>query len=161
MFEHIHRSSIQHIEKNTADTLILGSATRRIGSRLFYTGCVLFIISMLTRGFMMNALGKIAVIPLALATLILVYSVWRFSAVARVVFSKQDGKVYRIYKHLGYLQKIYTTPLLSIDAAEVITSSNGHAVLQLCKDNHMYITLAEGRHDYTHIANAINAFIKD
>jgi hypothetical protein len=84
-----------------------------------------------------------AAITLGISTIVLFSGVWILSAVATVVFDKSQSKVYFVYKHLGYLQKIYTHPLTSFDQVQLLQTGSGKLRLQLLKDDGTEITVAE------------------
>src|SRR4051812_35385949 len=92
------------VKERTNDYLILESIRNKVWNPVFTIGAITFFLSMTLRGFFDQSL---AVIPLGISTFILFDGIWILSATAQVVFDKNESRVYFIYKHLGYLQKIY------------------------------------------------------
>lgn len=107
--------------------LILESKRKKVFNPVFTIGVICFIGSMF---FKANNDADIAAIPLAISTVILLSGVWILSEAGKVVFDKTEGKIYCIYNHLGYLQKIYVHSIKAVDAINL----QGH-VLILEKDN--------------------------
>ena len=83
---------------------------------------------------------KIAAIPLLIATIILLIGVWKLSGTGKIYFEKNEGKLFRFYKHLGYIQKLYSTPVRSIENVEI--SSSGNSTLALRLDTNQLIILS-------------------
>jgi hypothetical protein len=129
--EKIHYCSIEDIILETDKELVLNSRRKKVFNPVFVTGCILFVSGMILKA---NVNEKWAAIPLAVAALILFTGIWILSANAKLVFDCYEQKVFRIYSHLGYLRKIYTIPLLSIERME-IKSSEGINKLYLVRDN--------------------------
>ena len=84
---------------------------------------------------------RYAVFPLAVSTIILISGVWLLSATATIIFDKVESKSYFVYKHLGYLQKIYEHPLSSFDEV-ALNRLNGKSTIQLLKDDGTLIKVA-------------------
>lgn len=112
----IHFVSTPQIAIASTEKIVLVSRLRRVFNPVFVTGIILFVASMLLKA---NRSEAAAAIPLALSSLILLYGVWLLSAQGMVIISREEKKVIRIYKHLGYLQKIFITPLQSVDGIEI------------------------------------------
>ena len=128
------------VKEISADHLILESIQNKVWNPVFTIGVVAFFLSMTLRGF----LGQhFAVIPLGLSTFVLFAGVWKLSSASIIVFDKKESQAYFVYKHLGYLQKIYTHALTSIEAVNVIDLGNGKFRLQLKKDDGTKIKVAE------------------
>ncbi|MEP7127576.1 MAG: hypothetical protein ABI729_01855 [Chitinophagales bacterium] len=147
------------IKENAKQHLITVSIPNKVWNPVFVVGTVTFVCSMLFRGFFD---ATFAVLPLALSTMVLFAGVWILSANGMVVFDKGDSNCYCIYKHLGYLQKIYTYPLTSIDS---ILIKNHHAKvfsLYLVKDDGIIVKVAESKNKDTlsGIAAEIAQFLK-
>jgi hypothetical protein len=62
--------------------------------------------------------------------------------VATVVFDKNESKVYFVYKHLGYLQKVYMLPLTSIDEVHLTGVADGKFRIEILKDDGLQIKVA-------------------
>ena len=118
--------------------LILHNRQRKVFNAWFSIGCVAFICSMFFKA-MHNE--QIAALPLALSTIILMTGVWKLSGTGKIYFEKNEGKVFRFYKHLGYIQKLYSTPLRSIENVEV--QLNEIPILGLRMDNNQLIILSK------------------
>jgi hypothetical protein len=131
--------SVLKLSERTEDHLIIKSVPKKVWNPVFSVGVITFVASMLLRGFLDAGL---AVFPLALSTLILFSGIWILSANGLVVFDKQESNCYFIFKHLGYLQKIYTYPLTSIDRV-LLNRSGGKQVLTLYKDDGNVVKLAD------------------
>lgn len=118
--------------------LVLISTRAKVWNPVFTVGVITFTCSMLFRGFLD---AQIAVLPLAISTLILFSGVWILSAHGMAVLDKTDSNCYLIYKHLGYLQKEYIHPLTSFDKV-CITGSGGRFTMSLLKDDGKSVKLA-------------------
>ena len=116
--------------------LILHSRARKVFNAWFSAGCIAFICSMIFKSMHDE---KITALPLALSTFILIAGVWKLSGTGKIYFEKNEGKLFRFYKHLGYIQKLYSTPLRSIENVEL--QLNETPVLALRMDNNQLIIL--------------------
>lgn len=127
--------------------------SRFIGSIMFFMSCMLL---------KANVDDAWAAIPLGFSAWILFSGVWNISGNGKVVFDKNDQILYRVYKHLGYMQIIYTTPLSSVIKAET-TQKESRINLILTLDNLETITIStlpsEKLKDAEEIAGMINRFI--
>jgi hypothetical protein len=154
---HINHVNTPLIREKSEDVLILESIQKRVWNPVFTVGAIAFVISMLIRGFL-NA--YLAVIPLGLSTIVLICGVWILSANGTVVFDKGDSKVYFIYKHLGYLQKIYVHALTSFESVlleEVEVSKNR---LYLLKDDSSRLKITNANNGLqSELADEISAFL--
>ena len=83
---------------------------------------------------------QIAALPLMFSTIILITGVWKLSGNGKIYFEKNEGKVFRFYKHLGYIQKLYSNPIRSIENVEV--QLKGIPTLGLRMDNSQLIILS-------------------
>ena len=128
------------VKAKSDEHLILESIRNKVWNPVFTIGVITFVLAMTLRGFFNQ---YYAVVPLGLSTIVLFSGIWILSAVAMVVFDKNDSKVYFIYKHLGYLQKVYVHALTSFDELELIDSGNGKFRLQLLKDDGAQVKVAE------------------
>jgi hypothetical protein len=124
------------------DHLILESVRNKVWNPVFTVGVVTFILSMTLRGFFDQ---HYAAVSLGISTFILFAGVWKLSSAALVIFDKKESKVYFVYKHLGYLQKIYMYPLTSFEAVEVVDLGNGIFRLELQKDDGTSVKIAESK----------------
>ena len=141
----IYRLNYYHapvIREKADDHLILESIRNKEWNPVFTIGIITFILSMTLRGFFDQ---HYAAVPLGLSTFILFAGVWKLSSTALVIFDKTESKVYFVYKHLGYLQKIYMYPLTSFDSVEVVDFGNGIFRLQLQKDDGTSVKIAESK----------------
>ena len=127
------------VKRQTIDFLMLESIRNKVWNPVFTIGAITFFLSMTLRGFFNQAY---AVIPLGISTIVLVSGVWILSATALIVFDKTESRIYCIYKHLGYLQKIYTYPLTSFDEIFLEETGNQKFSLQLLKDDGNFIMVA-------------------
>ncbi len=150
--------SVIQLGDKTEEHLILKSAPRKVWNPVFSIGVISFVTSMLFRGFFDASL---AVLPLALSTVILFSGIWILSGNGLVVFDKQESNCYFIYKHLGYLQKIYTYPLTSIEKI-LITGATAKQTLKLCKDdgNMVRLTNSEDNDQLRFIGNELSVFLQ-
>jgi hypothetical protein len=130
------------VKEQGDEFLVLESIRNKVWNPVFTIGTVAFVLSMTLRGFFDQAL---AVIPLGLSTLVLFSGVWILSATATVVFDKKESKAYFVYKHLGYLQKVYMHPLTSFDEVRVINSGNSKRQIRLLKDDGTDVMVAAGK----------------
>ena len=121
----MHFVSTPLVLSENENELVLGSRRRRVFNPLFVTGCVLFIASMFLKA---NVDNRLAAIPLGISSIVLLAGVWHLSANGLVVFNRRAQKVFRVYTHLGYVQKVYETPMQSI---ETVVLQNGKIYLQL------------------------------
>jgi hypothetical protein len=110
--EIIHRIDTPLAGEFSTDYLVLKSEQKKVFNPFFTTGIFLFMASMI---FKANVSHDWAALPLAVSTIILVVGVWKLSANGKIVFDKKEKKLFRIYKHLGYLQKIFVNPLAQIE----------------------------------------------
>ena len=127
------------VKERQEQYLILESLRSKIWNPVFTVGVITFVTSMLFRGFLNSSS---AVYPLGISTLILFSGIWILSANAQIVFDKDSSLCYVIYKHLGYLQKIYTYPLTSFDEIFLEETGNQKFSLQLLKDDGNFIMVA-------------------
>jgi hypothetical protein len=139
---HLNYFHAHVVREKAEDHLILESVRNKVWNPVFTIGMITFILSMILRGFFDQ---HYAAVSLGISTFVLFAGVWKLSATAMVIFDKNESKVYFIYKHLGYLQKIYMYPLTSFDAVEVVDLGNGVFRLQLQKDDGASVKIAESR----------------
>jgi len=147
------------VKEKSVDHLILESIRNKVWNPVFTIGVITFVLAMTLRGFFNQ---YYAVVPLGLSTIVLFSGIWILSAVAMVVFDKNESKVYFIYKHLGYLQKIYVHPLTSFDEVIIEEEGNGRFRLEVLKDDGTVIKIAE-RKDQKVIqitAEEVSSFLK-
>ena len=121
------------IEREEKTFLILVSKQEKVFNPLFTTGIICFIASLF---FKANVDADAAAIPLGISTLILISGVWLLSGTGKIVFDKTDEKIYCIYSHLGYLQKIYQYSIKAVDAVELI---NHQLILQLDNGEKVFV----------------------
>lgn len=150
--EIIHRINTPQPGESSADFLILKSVQKKVFNPFFTMGIILFMASMI---FKANVSRDWAALPLAVSTIILITGVWKLSANGKVVFDKKEKKLFRIYKHLGYLQKMYVSPLEQID--KVINDDKRGLYLKL--DNQKEIILNDSEVD-AGIFEAVKDFMK-
>jgi hypothetical protein len=112
LIKKINRVDCFLIERNNENLLILVSKRGKVFNPTFTFGIIAFIASMI---FKANVDADVAAIPLGISTLILISGVWILSGVGKIVFNKSERKIYCIYSHLGYLQKIYVHSLSAVD----------------------------------------------
>ncbi len=84
---------------------------------------------------------QLAALPLMFSTIILITGVWKLSGTGKIYFEKNEGKVFRFYKHLGYIQKLYSNPIRSIENVEVQLKEI--STLGLRMDNNQLIILSK------------------
>ena len=123
--------------------LILYNRQRKVFNAWFSVGCILFVCSMFFKAMHDE---KIAALPLAISTFILLTGVWKLSGAGKIYFDKSAGKIYRFYKHLGYVQKLYTNPIQSVEYIEV----NGNS-LSIRMDNSDLILITSEKNTTTEI----------
>lgn len=144
--------------RNNAELVIASKPHRVIDARFIFS-IFIFTAAMVLKA---NTDSVWAALLLGYCALHLFFNVWRISGNALVVFDKNDSSVYRIYKHLGYLQKIYSTPLSSVIQAKVNTSKD-YAFLVLVLDNLTEIVISKqkinNQTSLEAIANEISTFI--
>ncbi|MCY7408897.1 MAG: hypothetical protein LH473_01360 [Chitinophagales bacterium] len=128
------------LKEKTSDHLILESIRNKVWNPVFTMGAITFFLSMMLRGFFDQAF---AVIPLGLSTIVLFSGIWILSANAVVIFDKKQSEVLFIYKHLGYLQKIYMHPISSIEEITLTKLSSGKYRFQFLKDDGNSVKIAE------------------
>lgn len=128
------------VREKADDHLILESVRNKVWNPVFTIGVIMFILSMTLRGFFDQ---HYAAIFLGISTFILFAGIWKLSSVALVIFDKNDSKIYFVYKHLGYLQKVYMYPLTSFDSVEVVALEKEIFRLQLQKDDGTTVKIAE------------------
>ncbi|MBK9729695.1 MAG: hypothetical protein IPO83_00115 [Chitinophagaceae bacterium] len=147
------------IKENAEQHLMMVSIRNKVWNPVFIVGTITFVCSMLFRGFLD---ATFAVIPLALSTIILFAGVWILSANGMVVFDKRDSNCYCIYKHLGYLQKIYSYPLTSIDSILMKKHQAEYFSLYLLKDDGILVKIAESKNKETLsiLSTEISLFLK-
>ncbi len=147
LFERINHVDCCLIEQDESGLLILRSRQKKIFNPVFILGIILFISSMFFKA--LND-SPAAAIPLGVSTLILISGVWILSGVGKIVFDKTEGKIYCVYKHLGYIQKVYVHSLLEIDSVELqlhkltLEKDNGETILisgNTSSDNHQHETV--------------------
>jgi len=126
------------VKEKQENFLVLESIRNKVWNPVFTVGVITFVLSMTLRGFFNQYL---AVFPLGISTLILFSGIWILSSVAIVVFDKNESKIYFVYKHLGYLQKVYTFPLSSFEEVELVNGEK-KMLLQLAKDDGTFIKVA-------------------
>lgn len=149
--EIIHRINTPQPGESSDDFLVLKSVQKKVFNPFFTTGIILFIASMI---FKANVSHDWAALPLAASTIILIIGVWKLSANGRIVFDKKEKKLFRIYKHLGYLQKMYVSPLGQIEM--VINDKEKGFYLKL--DNQKEILISARAVD-KEILNTLNNFL--
>ncbi len=139
--------------------LILHNRRRKVFNTWFTVGCFAFIASMFFKA--MHA-EKIAALPLLISTIILMIGVWKLSGTGKIYFEKNEGKLFRFYKHLGYIQKLYSTPLRSIENVEI--HSAGILTLALRMDTNQLLILSTEKgismEELNFLGERISTFIK-
>lgn len=158
LFERINYVSIEKFGLQTKDELVLISKPRKVFNNVFVTGCILFISSMFLKA---NIDNRWPAIPLGIGAFILFAGVWKLSAIGKIVFDRNEQKLFKVYSHLGYLQKIYTVPLTSIEKAEVENNSAMNK-LYLIRDNgeKILISNTDNPANVQSILKTVNDFIK-
>lgn len=157
LLDRLHFVSTALVEHESDDELILASRRKPVFNPVFVIGSILFISSMFLKA---NVNDKWAAIPLAIAAMILLFGVWLLSQNGKVVFSRHELKVYRIYKHLGYIQRIYVTPLQSVDKATLFETKNSGLHLQLDNLNTILVCRkAELDGDGNALVERVNTFL--
>ncbi len=119
------------VTEQNDQVLVLQSIRNRVWNPVFTVGTISFVLSMTLRGFFDQ---HYATPVLGLSALILFWGVWILSAHAMVAFDRQAAQVFFVYKHLGYLQKVYALPLASLEAV-LIAEHHGQQRLTLLLDN--------------------------
>ena len=98
------------------------------------------------------------VLPLMASTIMMFSGIWILSASAKIVFDKTENKIFCIYRHLGYWQKIYTFNLPSVD--EVIFQNKE---LKISLDSGAEILLANvktgNENDAKNVAERLKKFL--
>jgi hypothetical protein len=155
IIERINRVSVCEVESVTDDKLILKSTPRKIANPLFIVGIIGFVSSSLLRGFLNWHIGEIF---LAIFTIILVSGVWHLSAAGKFIINKSEGKVFRVYRHLGYLQKVYNYPVASIDNV-LLENVHGENCIFLLKDDRKKIWVAQEKIDIKQLHVIILKFL--
>ncbi len=139
--------------------LILHNRRRKVFNTWFTVGCIAFISSMFFKSIHNE---QIAALPLMISTFILIVGVWKLSGTGKIYFEKNEGKLFRFYKHLGYIQKLYSTPLRSIENVEI--SLNGNSTLALRLDTNQLIILSSEKgissEEIKLLGERISGFIK-
>ncbi|HZG00726.1 MAG TPA: hypothetical protein VEY71_06970 [Chitinophagales bacterium] len=159
LLDRLHFVSTPLVEHESEFELILCSRRKPVWNPVFIVGTVLFVASMFLKA---NVNEKWAAIPLGIAAIILLSGVWLLSQNGKLVFSRDELKVYRIYKHLGYVQRIYVTPLQSVDKATLFETKNPGLHLQLDNLNTILICRkAELGGSGAELVKRINAFLAD
>ncbi|MEO6168647.1 MAG: hypothetical protein ABIO46_13915 [Chitinophagales bacterium] len=155
----VHYINTPVIKEKRELHLVLVNLQNKVWNPVFVTGTITFVCSMLFRGFL-NA--ELAVIPLALSTFILFAGVWILSANGMVVFDKIESNCYCSYKHLGYLQKVYTYPLTSIDKILLEKDTSGRYSILFLKDDGITIRIAESGdgESLSFVAAELSRFLK-
>lgn len=111
-----HFVNTTKIKSQSENELVIESVMNKVWNPTFTLGTILFVSSMLLRGYMDLKIGALF---LAASTFILLSGVWKLSAVGTIVFDKVQGKIFCEYKHLGYLRKEYVFQLSSVDGVVV------------------------------------------
>jgi hypothetical protein len=155
IIEYINRVSVCEIESVTNDKLILKSTPRKIANPLFIVGIIGFVSSSLLRGFLNWHIGEIF---LTIFTIVLVSGVWHLSAAGKFIINKNEGKIFRVYRHLGYLQKVYSYPMASIDNV-LLEHENGENSIFILKDDRKKIWVAQERIALTELHLQILKFL--
>ena len=159
LLDRLHFVSTPLVEHESPDELILCSRRKPVWNPVFIVGTLLFVSAMFLKA---NVSEKWAAIPLAVAAVILLSGVWLLSQNGKLVFSRHELKVYRVYKHLGYVQRIYVTPLQSVDKATLFETKNPGLHLQLDNLNTILICRkAELDGNGADLMHRINAFLAD
>ncbi len=155
IIERINRVSVCEVESVTEDKLILKSVPRKIANPLFIVGITGFVISSVLRGFLNWHIGEIF---LALFTIVLVCGVWHLSAAGKFIINKNEGKIFRVYRHLGYLQKVYSYPLAVIDTV-LSENAQGENFIFLLKDDRKKVWVAQEKTTLNELHDAILKFL--
>ena len=105
---------------------------------------------------------KIAALPLLISTIILMIGVWKLSGTGKIYFEKNEGKLFRFYKHLGYIQKLYSTPLRSIENVEILSNENPTLAMRLDTNQLIILSAEKGisLEEIKLLGERISAFIK-
>jgi hypothetical protein len=155
IIERINRVSVCEIESATGDKLILKSTPRKIANPLFIVGIIGFVSSSLLRGFLNWHIGDIF---LALFTMILVSGVWHLSAAGKFIINKNENKIFRVYRHLGYLQKVYSYPIATIDTV-LLEKMQGENFIFLLKDDRKKVWVAQEKKALNELQEVILKFL--
>jgi hypothetical protein len=149
--ERIHYIGINDFDFEVNGELIFKSKRRKVFNLVFVIGIILFVSSMLLKAMIDD---RWPAIPLGISTLVLFSGIWKLSASGKLVFDKNDQLIFRAYRHLGYFEKIYSTPLKSLDDV-TIKELNSNIVLFLYLDNEKEIQVAEFSSDELYRAKEI------
>ena len=146
------------VKEKADDHLILESIRNKVWNPVFTVGVIAFVLSMTLRGFFDQGY---AAFTLGISTFILFSGIWKLSATAEIIFDKKESKVYFVYKHLGYLQKVYEHAMSSFDGVELLNSGSGKLRLQLVKDDGTQVKVAERKEKVLlqNIAEEIASFL--
>lgn len=139
---HINYVNAPVVRQKIDERLVLESIFNKVWNPVFTVGVISFVLSMTLRGFFDQ---HFAVIPLGLSTLVLLAGIWKLSASATIIFDKKESNVYFIYKHLGYLQKIYVHSLTSFEKVVVQGSRHRKYSVYMLKDDGNRIVIAQKR----------------
>ncbi|MCS6916657.1 MAG: hypothetical protein RMK52_06175 [Chitinophagales bacterium] len=101
------------VQMQDDERLVLESIRNPVWNPVFTVGTISFVLSMTLRGFFDQ---HYATPVLGISAFVLFYGVWILSATGLVVMDRPSSTIYFVYRHLGYLQKVYTVPIRSVDA---------------------------------------------
>lgn len=150
---------VDYIKFRNDHELVLASQPRRVIDADFIGSVVLFVVAVILKA---NFNTVPAALLLGFAAFKLFSCVWRISGNALVVFDKNDNNVYCIYKHLGYMQKIYTTPIASVVSCK-ISEQSGKVLLVLQLDNQTELVISKQKLKHREaleaLAKEVNVFM--
>ncbi|MCS6990300.1 MAG: hypothetical protein NZL95_00350 [Chitinophagales bacterium] len=131
------------IQSEDEQRLVLESIRNRVWNPVFTIGTISFVLSMTLRGFFDQ---HYATPVLGISAFVLFWGVWILSATALVVIDRPSSTIYFIYRHLGYLQKVYTVPISSIDAV-LLQKRDGRLKMSLLRDTGANMAVGHSRDD--------------
>ncbi len=159
VFFRLHYVDIAKELSLSESELVYTGTPRKVLNLGFILSVAFFMICVILKA---NIAEAWAAIPLGISAFALFSRVWVLSENAKVVFDKNDHSLYRVYKHLGYLQVVYSTPFQSIINAECICLHNKvQLVLRLDNLESMVISNQPIRKqsELKQFADTINKFI--
>lgn len=127
------------VQLQDENRLVLESIRNRVWNPVFTIGTISFVSSMTLRGFFDQ---HYATPVLGISAFVLFWGVWVLSATALVIVDRASGNIYFLYRHLGYLQKLYTVPLPSVDAV-VVEQKGSRMRFSLLRDNGSMMTIGQ------------------
>ena len=135
----IHFISVSIPEFISDERIVLRSKPIKVFQPHFILGCVFFVAGMFVRS---QFESRLSAIPLGVASILLITAVWKIPAIGKIIADKKTEKIYLIYRHLGYIQKLVTISFSAVAGIE-LREADKKVFLEIKKEDGTTTLVAE------------------